>query len=627
MLAAVRNHQTGAAFWELLEADQGFRVGRERFGNGIESTQTYYSLSDSSPACVTLGDLACPVGVLRAITVAAINEPEPILDLSYEYDRNLNLKTRSRTAADAMEREGFDYDLFDQLLEYYRLENDGASPITRFRYDALGNIESQTGVGAYDYTGSGRPHAIFSIGDTVYTHDDAGNQIVRDGPLVAGGYQTFDYNDFNMPWRITTGDPGVETDIEYDAFEGRVAKRQPDEQILYMGDLYERVSTSGQAEHRYKVYVGSEQVAQATKTEVSGVITNTTTAYLHSDHLGSASALTDETGELVEPPRSFGPFGASQGDVTASGIRAGFTGHEHDSELGLINMRGRLYDPVLGQFLQPDPLVGSLNPRAFNSYAYVMNNPLVRVNPSGFWSFSISNWLGSGSRMSKPVPSGDENQDGLADEGIESSGGSDTSIIHDLTETVILSGSSGPSGDTGSPTSMPNAPIVRYGDDPGPGPSGASDGYDPGAETSSGSGTSSSSSGSSSQGDPDGPVTWNGGGNPWPSSPGSSLTLGGPRGSSGVGSHQPSIRSDGNFLGQARSIPRPGPVPVPIPTFDESVKAGQALVDGFVWLMDSAVSLMRGLDQTIAAASGVELDSQGGEDPRRSGQAAEHDRP
>jgi RHS repeat-associated protein len=592
MLEAVRHLGTGAAFWELLEADQGFRVSRERFGNGVESRQTYYSLSDPSPACVTFGELACPVGVVRSVTVAAVNEPDPILDLSYEYDWNLNLKTQSRTIAGALEKVGFDYDLFDQLFEHYRLENGGASPVASFRYDALGNIESQTGVGAYDYTGSGRPHAIFSIGDTIYTHDNAGNQIVRDGPLVAGGYQTLDYNDFNMPWRITTGDPGIETVIEYDAFEGRVAKRQPDEQVMYMGDLYERVSTNGQVEHRYKVFVGSEQVVQATKTEVSGVITDTSTAYLHSDHLGSASALTDENGELVEPPRLFGPFGTADGDVAASGVRAGFTGHEHDSELGLINMRGRLYDPVLGQFLQPDPLIGSLNPRAFNSYAYVMNNPLVRIDPSGF---SFLNWFGSNSRMSKPIPSGDENQDGLADEGIESSGSAPNLII-DLTETHMLSGSTSPSGDTGSPASAPNGPIVRYGDDPAPGPSGPSDGYAPGAESSSGSATSSSGSGaSSSQDDSDGPVTWNGGGNPWPSSPGSSLTLGGPRGSSGVGSHQPSIRSDGNFLGQTRSIPRPGPIPVPIPTFDESVKAGQALVDGFVWLMDTTVTGARDL--------------------------------
>ena len=32
----------------------------------------------------------------------------------------------------------------------------------------------------------------------------------------------------------------------------------------------------------------------------------------------------------------------------------GFTSHEHLPEFGLINMNGRMYDPVLGRFLSPD---------------------------------------------------------------------------------------------------------------------------------------------------------------------------------------------------------------------------------------------------------------------------------
>jgi RHS repeat-associated protein len=35
----------------------------------------------------------------------------------------------------------------------------------------------------------------------------------------------------------------------------------------------------------------------------------------------------------------------------------GYTGHEHLDEFGLINCNARLYDPVLGRFLSPDPYV------------------------------------------------------------------------------------------------------------------------------------------------------------------------------------------------------------------------------------------------------------------------------
>jgi len=42
---------------------------------------------------------------------------------------------------------------------------------------------------------------------------------------------------------------------------------------------------------------------------------------------------------------------------SATGILTGFTGHEHDPDLGLINMKGRLYDPAIGRFISADPFV------------------------------------------------------------------------------------------------------------------------------------------------------------------------------------------------------------------------------------------------------------------------------
>jgi len=52
--------------------------------------------------------------------------------------------------------------------------------------------------------------------------------------------------------------------------------------------------------------------------------------------------------------------------------------------LGLYDYRARFYDPVLGRFIQPDPIVPEPgNPQALNRYAYVYNNPLRYTDPSG----------------------------------------------------------------------------------------------------------------------------------------------------------------------------------------------------------------------------------------------------
>ena len=88
--------------------------------------------------------------------------------------------------------------------------------------------------------------------------------------------------------------------------------------------------------------------------------------------------------------RFFEPFGqriaADGGPFTGGmgGVELGFTGHRHDTELGLIDMRGRVYDPLQKHFLTPDPTLGApLSGQDFNQYAYAWNNPLSIVDPTG----------------------------------------------------------------------------------------------------------------------------------------------------------------------------------------------------------------------------------------------------
>ena len=65
-------------------------------------------------------------------------------------------------------------------------------------------------------------------------------------------------------------------------------------------------------------------------------------------------------------------------------VSRGFTGHEHLDRTGLVHMNGRVYDPRLGRFLSPDPIVGDpTSSQSWNLYSYVGNNPLSHVDPSG----------------------------------------------------------------------------------------------------------------------------------------------------------------------------------------------------------------------------------------------------
>ncbi len=109
--------------------------------------------------------------------------------------------------------------------------------------------------------------------------------------------------------------------------------------------------------------------------------------YYHPDHLGSTNLVTDEQGQVVQQVeyRPFGAVAARSGSVS---LPQQFTGQRADAT-GLYYYNARYYDPDLGRFVQPDPIVqATSDPQTLNRYSYVRNNPLRYTDPSGysFWS-------------------------------------------------------------------------------------------------------------------------------------------------------------------------------------------------------------------------------------------------
>ncbi len=120
--------------------------------------------------------------------------------------------------------------------------------------------------------------------------------------------------------------------------------------------------------------------------------------YIYKDHLGSWTTIVNEAC-LVQREQSFDAWGNPRNPDTWSGeyigpvmFNRGFTGHEHLMFGRLINMNGRMYDPVMSSFLSPDNYVQAPDfSQSFNRYAYCLNNPLRYVDPSGeFLTWSIN---------------------------------------------------------------------------------------------------------------------------------------------------------------------------------------------------------------------------------------------
>jgi RHS repeat-associated protein len=102
------------------------------------------------------------------------------------------------------------------------------------------------------------------------------------------------------------------------------------------------------------------------------------------DHLGSVTVLAQ--GGSIAGATRYLPYGTIRFETGVWPTDRRFTGQRWEASLGLYDYKARFYDPALGRFLQPDPIVPEPgDPRALNRYAYVYNNPLRYTDPSGHW--------------------------------------------------------------------------------------------------------------------------------------------------------------------------------------------------------------------------------------------------
>lgn len=106
--------------------------------------------------------------------------------------------------------------------------------------------------------------------------------------------------------------------------------------------------------------------------------------HIHTDALGSPVAATDEQGNIVWR-ETYRPYGErATNDPAALANQRWHTGHQQDTETGLVYAGARYYDPALGRFMAVDPVrFSEKNLHSFNRYSYGNNNPYKYIDPDG----------------------------------------------------------------------------------------------------------------------------------------------------------------------------------------------------------------------------------------------------
>jgi RHS repeat-associated protein len=382
-LKEVRNSATSALYWRADSLDAAGSLLQQTYGNNVVTQQVF----DAS------------TGRLRNIHAGTGNG---VQNLSFNYDGAGNLL--SRNDANQGLSETFVYDDRNRLTSS-TVSSSGAGTITQtYSYDSIGNLRSRTGVGTYTYgVVNNRPHGVASIdwtgvGQRRFTYDLNGNlidetQLDANGNVVANKGRTASYTSFNMPRTLAT--PGNSLTFVYDAEHKRIKEIASNVTTIYIhpdnhgGLSYEKdVRSDGTVEHRNFITAHGQVVAVVKQTGAT-----TSVRYLHRDYQGSTTAVTNESGTVVER-LSYEPFGKrrfpngatdANHTVVGSNTNRGYTNHEHLDALGLIHMNGRVYNPLVARFMTADPGVPHPeDPQSFNRYSYTRNNPLAYDDPSGF---------------------------------------------------------------------------------------------------------------------------------------------------------------------------------------------------------------------------------------------------
>ncbi len=259
--------------------------------------------------------------------------------------------------------------------------------IMSMSYTPNGNMTYKSDMGSYTYSSTTKPHAVQSVQNT-------NNEINYNE-------QSISYN----PWNK------VESIMQLDNtdFYSYSAQYGPDLEKVYStmdktyhdcyekftwGD-YEEKTVDGVTTRYYYVSGANGLVGLHTEKDApSGTVTNN--YVLITDHLGSITMMVDNYDDYNEI--RYDPWGNRYvvESFLDEVIDRGYTGHEHLDQLGLIDMRGRMYDPRLGRFLSPDPFVQApTDPQNYNRYSYCLNNPLKYTDPDGeFWHIVIGAAIG-----------------------------------------------------------------------------------------------------------------------------------------------------------------------------------------------------------------------------------------
>jgi RHS repeat-associated protein len=426
------SHKGGNTVWTAVTRDAEMHLTEASYGNGTGNGNGTGAGNGMASAYSYDPNRGYETQFVTTYTPPAGGTPVTVQNLAYSWDQHGNMVGRADTVNSLSE--AYCYDGLNRLgdvqsgsttcsfggntttqLNY--TTTSGSSPVTTAD---IGNIIYKSDIGNYTYpaTGQPQPHGVQTItnpstGATLYTitYDSVG-KVLKDG--LSG--TTLTYTPFQMPLKVKAAS-GASYTVQYDADHHRIMRTAGSADLaIYLpdSDLSVNTSTSKTIWNTYFM-AGGQRVGSDTGAQTSSGIT-LTTEYFENDYQNSISLVTADNFSGANPKvnQGFDAFGHPRSvtgtDTTPWPTTTPPRGYINQVMLPaeeIVDLNARYYDPALGRFLAPDPMISDMDDsQAWNAYSYSDNNPMSKEDSTGLGCSGSSGSSGSDGSSTSGCSSG-----------------------------------------------------------------------------------------------------------------------------------------------------------------------------------------------------------------------------
>ncbi len=294
-------------------------------------------------------------------------------DYTYDNGTGQRLTNALSDNTGLLRTEQYGYDEVNRL----KTVNYGDGQTQSYAFDATGNRSSRTdsAAGTENYTFDNANRLLTRAGNT-YTNDLAGN-------TLSGGARTNTWDSQNRLVQCVNGTTTSTFKYGSDGLRRQMTSGGTTTDFALDGQSVVREMRAGAT---YATYLSGVRGPEYRR-DASGTVR----WYLY-DGLGSVQGEVDGSGN-VTASRKFDVYGLVRGSTGTSTSKHKFVGglgHTSEDETGLVYMRARYYDPVVGRFASEDPAHDG-----GNWFAYCGNNPVNFVDSAGteIEQSGIAAWL------------------------------------------------------------------------------------------------------------------------------------------------------------------------------------------------------------------------------------------